>query len=95
MSFSPALESRSTGTSPGPEIVPGQPASSIEQVIREQAPELMAIPGVVGVSQSLQDSEPCIMIMVAARTSEIDQKIPDRLGGYVVTIRVTGELNAS
>ena len=68
---------------------------SVEQVLEDHTLELMGIRGVVGVAESLRDGEPCIMVMVAARTPEIDQKIPDRLGGYAVTIKVTGELNAS
>ena len=54
----------------------------------------MEIPGVVGTAQTLCDGEPCIMIMAAARTPEIAQKIPDRLEGYRVTIQVTGEFRA-
>ena len=64
-------------------------------MLKEHTDELMEIPGVVGTAQTLCDGEPCIMIMASSRTPEIDQKIPDRLEGFRVTIRVTGELHAS
>ena len=70
------------------------PKKSIQQVLHEHSPELMKIPGVVGTAQSLCDGEPCIMVMVAACTAALEQKIPKRLEGYRVWIRVTGEFRA-
>jgi hypothetical protein len=66
----------------------------IKQVLEEHSPRLMAVPGVVGTAESLCDNEPCIVVMVVARTPELEQNLPDRLEGYPVTIRVTGELRA-
>ena len=70
------------------------PKKTIRQVLEECAGELMGLPGVVGTAQTLRDGEPCIMVMVAARTPEIDEKIPARIEGYPVRIQVTGEFRA-
>ena len=70
------------------------PTKPIEQVLKEHTDELMEIPGVVGTAQTLCEGEPCIMIMAATRTPEIEKQIPDRLEGYRVRIQVTGEFEA-
>ena len=83
----------------GPEHVSGphffMPEKSLKQVLKERAGELMEVPGVVGVGESLCDGEPCIRVMVVARTPELEQRIPGRLEGYRVSIRVSGEFRAS
>ena len=71
------------------------PEKTIRQVLEERAGELMGLPGVVGTAQTLRDGEPCIMVMVAARTPEVEENIPERIEGYAVRIEVTGEFRAS
>jgi len=70
------------------------PKRPIDQVLEAHTPGLMELPGVVGTGQGLCDGEPCITVMLVARTSELDQKIPSRLEGYPVKIQVTGEIRA-
>ena len=71
------------------------PEKAIEQVIEERSPDLMEVPGVVGVGQGLSDGEPCVVVMVASALAELERRmIPDRIEGYPVTIRVTGEFRA-
>jgi hypothetical protein len=71
----------------------GQHVRSIDDVIKEHAPRLMAIPGVVGVYQSLKDdSVTCLKVMVRQMTPEVQQQIPGELEGYPVVIEETGEI---
>ena len=69
-------------------------SKTIEQVLKEHTEELMALPGVVGVAQSLCDGQDCIKVYVVQMTPELKQKIPDELAGYQVDIEVTGEFKA-
>lgn len=69
-------------------------SKTIEQVLKEHTEELMALPGVVGVAQSLCDERDCIKVYVANMTPELEQKIPKELDGYQVDIEVTGEFRA-
>ena len=71
------------------------PNKPIKQVLQEHTPELMKIPGVVGTAQTLLDGEPCILVMLAASTPELERRIPERIEGYRVSIQVTGEFRAS
>jgi hypothetical protein len=54
----------------------------------------MALPGVVGVAIGQCDGEPCLKVLVAARTADLAGKIPVRFKGYPVAIDETGELRA-
>lgn len=67
---------------------------TIEEVLKEHTKEVMSIPGVVGIAQGLCDNKPCIKVYVIKKTSEIEKKIPDILGGYPVLIEETGEIRA-
>ena len=67
---------------------------SIDQVLKENAPSLMAMEGVVGTAQGEWDGEPCILVMVAARSPELNRTLPKRIEGYRVEVRVTGEFRA-
>ena len=63
----------------------------IAQVIERRAPELMKIAGVVGVYEGeTRRHAPCIRIMVAKRTHELEARLPRRLEGYPVEIEETG-----
>ena len=67
---------------------------TIEQVLKEHAPALMAQPGVVGTAQSLCEGRPCIRVFVIRRTPELKEKIPKMLEGYPVMLEETGEIRA-
>ena len=66
----------------------------IEQVQAEHAGAWMAIPGVVGVAVGEQDGRPCIVVMTAGPTEEIDRQIPSMIDGYPVVLRQTGQFRA-
>jgi hypothetical protein len=66
----------------------------IEKVLKEQTQKLMSIPGVVGTAQGLCNNKPCIKVYVVKKTSGLDQKIPNSLEGYPVSVEETGEIRA-
>lgn len=67
------------------------PTRPIADVQRDHTSELMAVPGVVGIYEgALPDGTPCIRVMVQARTTEIDTRLPKSLEGYRVEVEVTG-----
>ena len=66
----------------------------IEDVQRAHTDELMKLVGVVGTAIGLCDAKPCIKVLVARRTPELRQAIPDSLEGYRVMIEETGVIRA-
>ncbi len=66
----------------------------IEQVLEERTPELMALPGVVGVARGLCAGRPCIRVFVIRETPELRDAIPAELDGHPVVLEVTGEIRA-
>jgi hypothetical protein len=67
---------------------------SIEQVLREQTPGLMAVRGVTGTGLGECDDAPCIVVFVATGSPELLEALPDTLDGYPVDVRVSGEVRA-
>jgi hypothetical protein len=67
---------------------------TIQEVLSEYTGELMSLPGVVGTAQGLCDGKPCIKVFVTEKTPELDQRIPDSLGGYPVMTEETGVIRA-
>jgi hypothetical protein len=78
------------GAQPGQEttLVPVRP---LEDVLRERADSLMAVPGVVGTAQGLCDGRPCIKVFVAKKTADSLKAIPASVEGYPVVVEETGE----
>lgn len=70
-----------------------QPMKTIDDVIKQYADSLMAIPGVVGVYHGLnEDGASCLKVMVKKRSGEVQQRIPKKLEGFDVAIEETGEI---
>jgi len=67
---------------------------SISDVLQRHTAELMALPNVVGTAQGELNGEPSVMVMVVARTEELDSMIPKEIDGFQIVISETGELNA-
>jgi hypothetical protein len=65
---------------------------NIEDVLARHTEALMAIPGVVGTGQGLQDDRPCILVFVKEKTADLERAIPSRLEGYPVRIEEVGEV---
>jgi hypothetical protein len=70
------------------------PKRDINAVLRDHDKELLAIPGVVGVYVAvLEDGKtPCLKVMLARTTAEIERALPKTLEGYPVIPEVTGEI---
>ena len=66
----------------------------INDVLRAHDRELLAINDVVGVYVGvLEDGKtPCLKVMVAAKSAEVERALPKTLEGYPVVIEVTGEI---
>jgi hypothetical protein len=65
----------------------------ISEVLKSHTAELMAIPGVVGTGEgAVSGGGPAILVLVSRRTPEVDSRVPKRLEGYPVEVRVVGEV---
>lgn len=66
----------------------------INAVLRDHDKALLAIPGVVGVYVAVLEDEktPCLKIMLARKTPEIERAVPKSIEGYPVVLEVTGEI---
>src|SRR5262245_10357278 len=70
-------------------------AIPLADVIQKRAPELMKIPGVVGVAEgALPDGSPCLRIYVVAKNPEIERALPTTLDGWTVDIEESGPIEA-
>lgn len=67
---------------------------TIEEAQKELTPRVMSLPGVVGIAIGLCQEKPCIKVLAARRTPEMDEKIPSSFKGYPVVIDQTGEITA-
>lgn len=66
----------------------------IEEVLKANTDDLMAIPGVVGTAIGEHEGKPCIKVYVVKKTNEIEKKVPQTLEGHRVVIEETGEIRA-
>jgi hypothetical protein len=66
----------------------------IQQVLKEQTPKLMAIPGVVGTAIGGSAAQPCIKVYVVEETDAIRAQIEATLGGQPVIVQPTGSIRA-
>src|SRR5436853_1705104 len=71
-----------------------QPTRTVADVLRAHTAELMKIPGVVGTGEGEVHGEPAVLVLVSRRTSEVDARVPHRLEGYPVQIKVVGDVRA-
>jgi hypothetical protein len=67
-------------------------ARPLSEVLKSHTAELMAIPGVVGTGEGASGEGPVILVLVSRRTPEIGSRVPKRLEGYPVEVRVVGEV---
>lgn len=71
-----------------------QPTRTVADVLRAHTAELMKIPGVVGTGEGEIRGEPAVVVLVSRRTAEVDARVPHRLEGYPVQVKVVGEVRA-
>lgn len=75
------------------QIVKELSMKEITAVIKERADSLLNIHGVVGVyAGRIDDSIPCIRIMIENDDSTLIKKIPATIDGYPVEIEVSGRI---
>lgn len=68
-------------------------ACNVKDAMEAHSVEIMKIPGVVGVYTGvLEDGTPCIKVMVAKKTQELEKQIPHYLEGCPVSVEETGEI---
>ena len=67
---------------------------TIEQVLEERTPTLMAVSGVVGTGIGECDGSPCIKVFVETTTVAVTEEIPGEIEGYVVVVEETGPITA-
>ena len=70
------------------------PTRTVADVLRAHTAELMKIPGVVGTGEGEVRGEPAVIVLVSRRTSEVSRRVPKRLEGYPVEVRVVGDVKA-
>ena len=68
-------------------------ALSIEEAQEELTPQVMALPGVVGIAIGQCEGKPCIKVLVASKTKELLARIPSAYKGYKVAIDEVGEIH--
>jgi hypothetical protein len=69
------------------------PRRDINAVLAAHDNALLAIPGVVGVYVgTLNNSTPCLKVMLAEKNRETERKIPSVIEGYPVVTEVTGDI---
>ncbi len=67
---------------------------TIEEVLKDHTEEWLSLPGVVGTAIGECDGQPCIRILVARRTPELEESIPRVADGYPVDIHESGPIRA-
>ena len=71
------------------------PTRSIEAVMADHTPRLMAMEGVVAVGQgALRDGTPCIKIFLKHDDEELKKRLPAELEGHPVEVVIAGEIRA-
>ena len=70
------------------------PKRSIEQVLKDNTDQWLAITGVEGAAIGLFEGKPCIRIFISSNAQEFRDKIPSNIDGYPVVIEETGEFRA-
>lgn len=66
----------------------------VGDVLAECTPQLMSLPGVVGTAEGERAGAPCIRVLVAEKTPELERRIGSAIEGYPVEIVETGPLRA-
>lgn len=66
----------------------------IEQANRTLTDSVIDLPGVSGVGIGECDGEPCLVVMVAAKTDDLLEAIPSSVDGFAVVVEETGAFRA-
>lgn len=66
----------------------------VDRALSERAPDLMALPGVVGAGRGECAGAPCISVLVVEKTPDLVARIETILAGQNFEIRESGEVRA-
>ena len=66
----------------------------IAHVIDRHSPELLEIPGVVGLAEGERDGQPVVQILIVRRTPDLLARLPRTLDGYPVVVVESGEIRS-
>jgi hypothetical protein len=69
-----------------------QPTRTVADVLRAHTAELMKVPGVVGTGEGEVRGSPAVLVLVSRKTPEVGKRVPRRLEGYPVVVRVVGDV---
>lgn len=64
----------------------------IQAVLDDHAWALMEVPGVRAIGIGTTAGHPCIRVIVASKTAEVESQIPSDLEGYIVDVLESGDL---
>lgn len=67
---------------------------SIEQVLADETPGWLALPGVEGTALGLSEDGPCIIVLVSVEPERLRPPIPESVEGYPVVLEHTGGIRA-
>lgn len=68
--------------------------AELNRLIEARAAELMALPGVTGLAVGLLEDgrTPCLLVLIEARTPELEARLPGTLDGHPVVLVEAGEI---
>jgi hypothetical protein len=69
---------------------PDMPAAALAEVLARHTPGLLAIPGVNGTGEGLENGVPVLVVFVEKKTADLEARLPKRIEGHPVVIRETG-----
>ena len=70
------------------------PSKNIEDALKKGTHLAKALPEVIGIGQSICETEPCIKFFLITKTQDLEKKIPREIDGFKVVIEVTGRVDA-
>ncbi len=72
----------------------GAKKATIEEIKTKYESQLLNIQGVEGIGIGEESGKPVIKVYVAKKTKPLQEKIPNQIEGYPVSMEVTGEFHA-
>jgi hypothetical protein len=64
----------------------------IAQVLAERTPALLEIDGVVGTAEGAREGQPVFVVLIRRDDPGVRRRLPDRVEGYPVEVRVVGDV---
>lgn len=69
-------------------------SQDISAALERLSRQIMTLPGVAAIGESLCDGEPCLRVYVVDLTPEVEARIPSSFEGYRVVVEQSGEIRA-